>query len=179
MEIMRLVVTGPVGSGKTTFIRTISEIEVVETDRIATDDVAQWKEKTTVALDFGKLQFAPEMTLHLYGTPGQARFDFMWQLLISKAHAYIVLVAAHRPKQFVLARRLIEFMDERAKIPMVIGVTHRDCHQAWEIENIAAALGYPEKEDRPLFISVNANETTSVAQAVITLVKQLMEKRKS
>ncbi|HEY9652428.1 MAG TPA: GTPase, partial [Coleofasciculaceae cyanobacterium] len=67
---MRLVVTGTVGAGKSTFIRTVSEIEVVDTDRRATDDIAALKKKTTVAMDFGRLQFAPGMALHLYGTPG-------------------------------------------------------------------------------------------------------------
>ena len=89
MEIMRLVVTGCVGAGKTTFIRSISEIEVVDTDRKATDEVADLKQGTTVSMDFGKLTFSPEMALHIYGTPGQSRFDFMWDILISKAHAYV------------------------------------------------------------------------------------------
>ena len=172
---MRLVVTGAVGSGKTTFIRTISEIEVVDTDRIATDDLALWKETTTVALDFGTLQFAPGMNLHLYGTPGQARFDFMWDILIRKAHAYIVLVAAHRPNQFQFTRDLIDFMDGHGKIPMIIGITHTDCDDALTVEEVAKALGYEEKKDQPSMVCINCNETTSVSQALIVLVGKLME----
>ncbi|MEL6462543.1 MAG: GTPase, partial [Cyanobacteria bacterium J06621_15] len=67
-EILRIVVTGGVGAGKTTFIRTISEIDVVDTDKRATDELAELKEKTTVALDFGKLTITPTQSLHLYGT---------------------------------------------------------------------------------------------------------------
>lgn len=85
MAILRVVVTGGVGAGKTSLIRTISEIEVVDTDKKATDEVRQLKEKTTVALDFGRLTIASNQSLHLYGTPGQLRFDFMWDILIAKA----------------------------------------------------------------------------------------------
>jgi signal recognition particle receptor subunit beta len=48
------------------------------------------KPRTTVAFDFGRLQFLPEMALHLYGTPAQSRFDLMWDILICKAYAYIL-----------------------------------------------------------------------------------------
>ncbi len=53
-EILRIVVTGGVGAGKTTFIQTISEIDVVDTDKRATDELAEFKEKTTVALGLRK-----------------------------------------------------------------------------------------------------------------------------
>jgi signal recognition particle receptor subunit beta len=36
MKTMRSVVAGTVGAGKSTFVRTLSEIEVVNTDRTAT-----------------------------------------------------------------------------------------------------------------------------------------------
>ena len=175
MEIMRLVVTGTVGAGKTTFIRTISEIEVVDTDRTATDDTALMKRTTTVAFDFGRLQFAPDMALHLYGTPGQSRFDFMWDILIRKAHAYILLVAAHRPQDFRYARRILSFMRQRAHIPMIIGMTHTDCEGAWAPENVALALGYLDSQHQPPIVIVNANEKGSVAQAIIALVQHLMQ----
>lgn len=179
MEIMRLVVTGTVGAGKSTFIRSVSEIEVVDTDREATDETALLKKNTTVALDFGRLQFGPDMALHIYGTPGQSRFDFMWDILIRKAHAYILLVAANRPKDFRDARRIASFMHQRMKIPMIIGITHTDCPGAWSEENIALALGYMNAKNRPPIVTVNANEQASVAEALIVLVQSCLQNEES
>ncbi|ELR98469.1 ATP/GTP-binding protein [Gloeocapsa sp. PCC 73106] len=175
MEIMRLVITGPVGAGKSAFIRSISEITPVDTDRKATDETKLMKENTTVAFDFGRLQFSPNMALHLYGTPGQSRFDFMWDILIRKAHAYLLLVSADQPGQFLNARRIVNFMNQRANIPMVIGLTHLDCPGAWPPDNVALALGFTEEATRPPLVMVNATKKGSVAQAIIVLVKQLLE----
>jgi uncharacterized protein len=175
MEIMRLVVTGTVGAGKSTFIRSVSEIEVVDTDRIATDETALLKQKTTVAFDFGRLQFGSAMALHLYGTPGQTRFDFMWDILIRKAHAYILLVAANRPREFRDARRIVNFMKQRSQIPMMIGLTHTDCEGAWDEENVAIALGYLHSAGRPPIVIVNPNDSASVATAIISLVQHSMQ----
>ncbi|MEM9923444.1 MAG: ATP/GTP-binding protein [Cyanobacteria bacterium P01_D01_bin.50] len=175
MEIMRMVVTGPVGAGKSTFIRSVSEIEAVDTDRIATDETSLLKQKTTVAFDFGRLQFNPDMALHLYGTPGQERFDFIWDMLIRKAHAYILLVAAHRPAEFRYARRVVSYMNQRAEIPMIIGLTHIDCSGAWSKENIITALGYYNQNTQPPTVLVNPTEMSSVANAVITLVQHYVQ----
>lgn len=175
MEIMRLVVTGTVGAGKSTFIRTVSEIDVVDTDKVATDPSAEIKKRTTVAMDFGRLQFAPGMALHLYGTPGQSRFDFMWDILIRKAHAYVLLVAAHRPSDFRLARRILSFMHQRAKIPMLIGLTHIDCEGAWSVDNVAIALGFVDEKKRPPFVTLNANQKESVIKTLIVLVEHFVQ----
>jgi signal recognition particle receptor subunit beta len=175
MEIMRLIVTGTVGAGKSTFIRSISEIEVVDTDTQATDTTKLLKPRTTVAFDFGRLQFGPEMALHLYGTPGQSRFDFMWDILIRKAHAYILLIAAHRPREFRYARQILNFMQERVDIPMIIGLTHTDFPGAWSEEDIYLAIGYLDENFRPPMLKVNPTQTESVAEAVIALVQHLME----
>lgn len=175
MEIMRLVVTGTVGAGKSTFIRSVSEIAVVDTDRVATGPAAEIKTRTTVAMDFGRLQFAPGMALHLYGTPGQSRFDFMWDILIRRAHAYILLVAAHRPSDFRLARRILAFMNQRAQIPVLIGLTHMDCEGAWSVDNVAIALGFVDEKDRPPFVTLNANQKESVVNALIVLIEHFME----
>ncbi|MGI8934991.1 MAG: GTP-binding protein [Phormidesmis sp.] len=172
MEIMRLVVAGPVGAGKSTFIRSVSEIEVIDTDRKASDETGLLKEKTTVGFDFGRLQFGPEMALHLYGTPGQDRFDFMWEELIGKAHAYILLVPANRPAAFRKAHLIYQFMTERVALPMVVGVTHLDCEAAWNAENVAIATGFTDHAQRPPFVSVNATEPVSVTQALLVLLQQ-------
>ncbi len=174
MEVMRLVVTGPVGAGKSTFIRTVSEIEVVDTDRTTTDEAARLKPKTTVAMDFGRLQFSPGMALHLYGTPGQSRFDFMWDVLIDKAHAYMLLVAAHRPGEFRNARLICQYMASRSQVPFAIGITHADCEGAWEAEDVVIALGFGLTA-RPPVVTLNANNAYSVAQALIVLVSQCLD----
>jgi uncharacterized protein len=175
METMRLVVTGPVGAGKSTFIRTISEIEVVDTDRVATDETAGIKTKTTVAFDFGRLQLGGNCALQIYGTPGQERFDFMWDMLIQQAHAYILLVAAHRPHEFRYARRISNFMCQRKTLPMIVGVTHTDNPEAWSQENIEVALGFNTVANKPPMIMVNPNEFDSVAQAVMVMVHHMYQ----
>ncbi len=175
MEIMNLVITGAVGAGKSTYIRSVSEIEVVDTDRKATDEVADLKQNTTVSMDFGTLQFGPDMGLHIYGTPGQTRFDFMWEILIERAHAYVLLIAAHRPGEFHHARRIMNFMNRKAQIPMIIGITHSDCEGAWTTENIALALGYQDSSQQPPMVLVNAADGESVAMSLITLVEHYME----
>jgi signal recognition particle receptor subunit beta len=115
------------------------------------------------------------MALHLYGTPGQSRFDFMWDILIRKAHAYILLVAAHRPGEFRYARRIVTFMNQRVNVPMIIGLTHMDCQGAWQPENIVSTLWYREHKNPPPIVVVDANDRASVAQALIALMQHLME----
>ncbi|MCP6757480.1 MAG: ATP/GTP-binding protein [Fischerella sp. CENA71] len=173
MEILRIVITGGVGAGKTSFIRTISEIEMVDTDRKATDDIALLKEKTTVALDFGRLTIGSNQSLHLYGTPGQARFDFMWDILIQKAHAYILLIDAHRPEHLRYSRKILQFMKHRVKIPCLIGLTHTDCPDAWEMEDIALALGLLDANNRLPIMCVNATEPASVKESLIALIEEI------
>lgn len=173
MEILRIVVTGSVGAGKTSLIRTISEIDVVDTDESATDEIAEMKAKTTVAMDFGRVAIAPNQSLHLYGTPGQARFDFMWDILIGKAQAYILLVAAHRPDHFRNGRKILKFMNQRVQIPYLIGLTHTDCADAWELEDVALALGFIDESTRPPLMAVNATEPASVKSALMAIVLQL------
>ncbi len=173
MEILRIVITGGVGAGKTSLIRTISEIDVVDTDKEVTDELAEMKAKTTVTMDFGRITIAANQSLHLYGTPGQTRFDFMWDILISKAQAYILLVAAHRPDHFRYGRKIFKFMNERVQIPYLIGVTHTDCADAWELEDVALALGFVDETTRPPFIAVNATERASIKEALMAIVLEL------
>lgn len=171
MKTMRLVVAGAVGAGKSTLVRTLSEIEVVDTDRTATDQTSLFKSETTVALDFGRLVLEPSMDLHIYGTPGQARFDFMWDLLIQNAHCYILLVSADRPNDFNYAREIISFISQRVQIPMIIGLTHMDCPGALIPEEILMNLGYDiQDKNRPPVVTINPNERTSVLEALLVLM---------
>jgi signal recognition particle receptor subunit beta len=174
MEILKIAIAGAVGAGKTSFVRAISEIDVVDTERYATDETALLKLTTTVAFDFGRLTLNSGQILHLYGTPGQFRFDFMWDILLERVHAYIFLVNAHRPQDLRASRRILNFMKLKTQMPMIIGLTHRDCQGAWQADDIALALGLSNSHNRPKIIDVNANESQSVAQCLVYLVEQLM-----
>ncbi|MBE9124597.1 MULTISPECIES: GTP-binding protein [unclassified Coleofasciculus] len=171
MESLRIVVTGTVGAGKSTFVRTASEIDVVEVERRATDKISSFKETTTVAFDFGKLVLGANMDLHIYGTPGQSRFDFMWDILIKGADAYILLVAANQPSGFSYAHEIFSFMKERVQVPMIVGLTHTDCAEALASEEILVALGLVNDKNCPPILTVNPHVKTSVVEALKVLLK--------
>jgi len=173
MESKRIVVTGTVGVGKSTFVKTVSEPEAITIERKITDEIFPLKKKTTVALDFGQLVLDSQLDLHIYGTPGQSRFDFMWDILIHAASAYIVLVAASQPSGFEPTREIISFINQRAQLPMLIGLTHTDCSGALSPEEIMNCLGYIKEENRPLFIKVNPRDRTSILEALVLLISLL------
>jgi uncharacterized protein len=66
-------------------------------------------------------------------------------------------------------------MNRHAQIPMVIGITHSDCEGAWNLEDIALALGYQDSVTRPPIVLVNAEDGESVAMALISLVEHYMQ----
>ncbi len=93
----KIIFAGPVGSGKTTAIRSVSDIMVVGTEAKASDEVAQRKNNTTVAMDYGILNLEGGGKVHLYGTPGQERFNFMWEILSEGAMGFVILIDSARP----------------------------------------------------------------------------------
>ena len=175
MEILRIAIAGSVGAGKTSFIRSISEIEVVDTDKRSTDEIALFKDKTTVALDFGLFTIVPNQLLYLYGTPGQPRFDFMWDILISQVQACIVLVDAHRPEHFHYGTQILDFVNQRVQIPILIGLTHMDCPNAATPEDIAIALGLQHLNKKPPVIIVNPTQKASITAALKVLTAEIMK----
>ena len=93
-QVYKLVFAGPVGAGKTTAIQTLSDIEVVSTDAHASDEVRLLKKTTTVAMDYGLMKLASGDQVRLYGTPGQQRFDFMWEILSENALGLVLMLKA-------------------------------------------------------------------------------------
>ena len=93
----KLVFAGPVGAGKTTAIKSLSDIEVVTTEASISDGGRAIKPTTTVAMDYGLMKLASGDQVRLYGTPGQKRFDFMWDILSENALGVVLLVRADAP----------------------------------------------------------------------------------
>jgi signal recognition particle receptor subunit beta len=104
-----ILFAGPMGAGKTTAIRSLSEIEVVGTEAANTDRETADKPTTTVALDYGEISLGDDEKVRLYGIPGQKRFDFMWQILRERAEGMVLLVPADTPDP---VGRMLEFLEE-------------------------------------------------------------------
>lgn len=128
------------GAGKTTAIRAISDIEPIVTD-VANHDRSVAKERTTVGLDYGMLSLDNGDRVRLFGTPGQARFDFLWEILARNALGLVILTDNSRPDPLA---DLTMFLDGFAKsletLPCVIGVGRLDTHPDVSLEQYADLL---------------------------------------
>jgi len=140
IQTVKMVVTGPFNAGKTAFIRTVSEIEVVSTEQNISSAAEKVKSTTTVALDFGRLTIDKSLILHLYGTPGQRRFEFMWDILAEGMLGYILMVDSTKPETFREARYILDTFSDHSDSPYVVAVNKQDLENAWDVEDIRHAL---------------------------------------
>ncbi len=140
MQTVKMVVTGPFSAGKTVFISTVSEIDVVSTERKISAEAEKIKNTTTVAMDFGRITVDDDLVLYLFGTPGQRRFDFMWEILSEGMLGFIVMVDSARPETFREARRILETFRAYAPTPYVVAANKQDCEDAWDVEDMRIAL---------------------------------------
>jgi len=140
MQTVKMVVTGPFNAGKTEFIQSVSEINVVSTERKISSAAEKVKETTTVAMDFGRITVDRDLVLYLFGTPGQKRFDFMWEILSEGMLGFIVMVDSTRPETFREARSILETFRAYAPTPYVVAANKQDIADAWELEDIRLAL---------------------------------------
>jgi len=148
MQTVKMVVTGPFSAGKTEFIQSVSEIDVVATERKITGaDERSVKEATTVAMDFGRITVDEDLVLYLFGTPGQKRFDFMWEILSEGMLGFIVMVDSTRPETFREARSILETFRAYAPTPYVVAANKQDKKDAWDLEDMRHALfgGYASR----------------------------------
>jgi hypothetical protein len=131
----KIIVTGPFNSGKTAFINTISDIPVVSTEKKITTEDRGIKAETTVAMDYGRVAIDGD-TLYLYGTPGQTRFDFMWEILSEEMDAYIVLVDSTDPPSFPDAAQMIEQFSSLVNVPYIVVANKSDLDGAARLSDV-------------------------------------------
>ena len=170
----KILFAGPVGAGKTTAIASVSDTEVVQTDVNATDEVAERKARTTVAMDYGTLKIDDGLTIQLVGTPGQQRFDFMWDILSMGAIGVVILIDNARPDPLAdldiylgAFKRLLD-QDGGAG---VVGVTRYDLSVNPPLsayDRKVQAMGYR----LPVF-EVDARERDDVKTALMALASEL------
>ncbi|HLF02286.1 MAG TPA: ATP/GTP-binding protein [Anaerolineales bacterium] len=139
-QSVKMVVTGPFSSGKTQFIRSVSEIDVVATERKISSEAEKIKDSTTVAMDFGRITIDNDLVLYLFGTPGQRRFDFMWEILSEGMLGFVVMVDSSRPETFREAKSILETFRAYAPTPYVVAANKQDHPEAWAVDDLRIAL---------------------------------------
>lgn len=163
----KILVTGAFNAGKTTFIRSISEIDPVYTDKKMLDT----EELTTVAMDFGRITVDDTISLYLFGTPGQERFDFMWDILKEDIIGFILLVDSITPNADVTLR-MLKFFSEHSDAPCVIACTKQDHKDALPVETIQKQLNL----DTVPVLPCVATDKVSVKNVLLTLLHDILEK---
>ena len=124
MAELKFVITGTAGVGKTTAITALSDVPPVCTDAATTDELAQIKDVTTVAFDFGEVHLDGGICVRIYGTPGQERFRHMWEILAEGALGLIILVDDTRPDPISdLSMYIHNFLDLINATGLAVGVT--------------------------------------------------------
>jgi signal recognition particle receptor subunit beta len=169
----KIVVTGPFNSGKTEFVRTISDIPVVSTEKRITTEDRGIKAETTVAMDFGRVAFDGD-TLYLYGTPGQTRFDFMWEILSGEMNAFIVLVDSTDRPSFPEAAELIELFTGFVKVPYLVVANKTDLPDS---ANLAEVRRGTKASSNVTVMPCVATQKSSVRQVLLQLVELLKKER--
>jgi small GTP-binding protein len=136
----KILITGPFNVGKTVFIESVSEIDVVSTERKISHDAPKGKVETTVAMDYGRTAVAGKR-LHLFGTPGQPRFDFMWDILAQEMDGFVMLVDSADESSFPVARKLIQVFQGYEDVPYVVAANKQDLPGAKSPAAVREALG--------------------------------------
>ena len=172
MQTVKMVITGPFSAGKTQFISSVSEIDVVTTERKIASDAERVKEETTVAMDFGRITVDDDLVLYLFGTPGQRRFDFMWEILSEGMLGFIVLVDSVRPETFREAKHILEVFRGYATTPYVVAANKQDMPDAWTPEDLRIALKIGKDVK---VLSCIARDKESVKNVILELLYSILE----
>ncbi|GLF95706.1 GTP-binding protein [Streptomyces yaizuensis] len=172
---LKIVVVGGFGVGKTTLVRSVSEIRPLNTEEVMTqagigvDEPAgpTGKTTTTVAFDFGRISLNERLVLYLFGAPGQERFWFLWDRLFSGTLGAVVLVDTRRVSDSWYAIDRLE----HHRTPFVVAVNRFDGdHPVHSLDEVRQALSL---DPRVPMIDCDARVRSSGKQVLINLVDHL------
>jgi signal recognition particle receptor subunit beta len=171
----KIVVAGGFGVGKTTFVGAVSETPPMSNEAWMTeagegiDEIPPGgKSTTTVAMDFGRITLRPDLLLYLFGTPGQARFWFLWDDLSRGALGAVVLVDTSRIDESFAA---IDYFENDSELPFVVAVNQFEGLPVHDLDEVRDALALDPAV--PL-ITCDARDRASTIAALTELVSHTL-----
>ena len=174
---LKIVIAGGFGVGKTTMVRTLSEIPPLLTEEAMTtaslgidnNDSVPDKTTTTVAMDFGRITVDESLILYLFGTPGQDRFWFMWDELARGAVGAVVLVDLRRIDECFAA---VDYFENR-RLPFVVAINGFPLTTGFDPGAVREALTLPP--DTPV-VHMDARDQDSCLDTLVRLVEHALNR---
>ncbi|MEV0643107.1 ATP/GTP-binding protein [Streptomyces sp. NPDC050619] len=176
-DLVKILVAGPFGVGKTTLIDSVSEIRPLHTEerlseasaRVDDLDGVRDKATTTVAIDFGRISLTGGIVLYLFGTPGQERFRSLWEDIAYGALGALVLVDSRRIEASFDVLGLVE----ESGLPYAVAFNaFPDAPSHYTEDQLRAAL---DLEPGTPLVTCDARDTNSSVDALLALVQRLID----
>lgn len=167
----KIVVIGVMGAGKSTLVRALAGDRVVDTD-VANTDAGSDKLSTTVAMDYADIALPNGDRLRLYGSPGQARFDFIWPILLQGASGALVLVDASSSSPSSDLGQYLDVLCRHAPdLPAVIGLSKWDLAPQVDADACSACAA---SRLRPMpLVPIDPRSDASVMTAMDVLMSEI------
>lgn len=157
LHFPRILVTGPHHAGKSTTIQRLSST-AVSVDRMG----------TTIAFDFGSLDVSG-VSVDLVGTPGQERFEFVFQIFAREVNGVMLVVDSTNPEDLPRAKEMRRLVGD--DLPLVVLANKRDLPEALDLGELRAAL---ELDDRTPIVEAVATEGVGLQEGLERLIELII-----
>src|ERR1700684_474295 len=172
---IKILIAGGFGAGKTTLVGSGTEIRPLRTEEPLSAPSTQVdslrgverKTTTTEALDFGRITIRDNLSLYLFGTPGQERFWFMWDELAYGALGAVILADTRRLADCFAS---VDYF-ERHGTPFVVAVNCFDGAPLYDPDDVRIAL---DLDPGAPVLLCDARDRESVKDVLITLVRHVL-----
>jgi hypothetical protein len=152
----RILVTGPFNAGKSTVVRQLCA-STISVDRMG----------TTVAFDYGNVEIMG-LEAEVFGTPGQERFDFIFQIFAREVNGVLLVIDGTRPEDFERAKQMMGLVGSS---PVVVLANKADLPGSMTLDEIRRGLQLTR--DTPIVPTV-ATEGKGLRDALKLLAEMIM-----